>query len=289
MNRHAILWVLLAAAIPAAAAGQQEAGPANPFFALCMDTHDSNKRTLPEQAKLLAELGYDGAGHLWPKDVDKRISTLEAAGLKLYQVYARVSIAPGKRPYDPKIAEVIPLLKGRDTTVALLVTGGKPSDASRDGRAVAIIREIADSARGAGVRVVLYPHANHWLERVEDALRVAEKTGRENVGVMFNLCHWLKAGGQADPAPLLKRVLPRLWAVTVNGSPARAELKAGKGGWILPLGRGSFDVAGLLKTLRGLGYRGPVGLQCYGIRGDARDHLAASIRAWRQMREQLKE
>ena len=39
----------------------------------------------------------------------------------------------------------------------------------------------------------------------------------------------------------------------------------------------SFDVAGLLKTLDELGYEGPVGLQCYGIGGDARDHLARSI------------
>jgi sugar phosphate isomerase/epimerase len=32
---------------------------------------------------------------------------------------------------------------------------------------------------------------------------------------------------------------------------------------------GSFDVAELLKMLKDMGYAGPVGLQCYGLRGDA--------------------
>jgi len=39
--------------------------------------------------------------------------------------------------------------------------------------------------------------------------------------------------------------------------------------------------------LKDLGYRGPVGLQCYGIPGDARDHLAQSMAAWRAMNERL--
>jgi hypothetical protein len=35
-----------------------------------------------------------------------------------------------------------------------------------------------------------------------------------------------------------------------------------------------------LKTLRELGYSGPIGLQCWGIGGDARDHLTESMKAW---------
>ncbi len=44
-------------------------------------------------------------------------------------------------------------------------------------------------------------------------------------------------------------------------------------------------MAGLLKTLDELGYTGPVGLQCFGIGGDAREHLARSMAAWRTMRQ----
>jgi hypothetical protein len=38
-----------------------------------------------------------------------------------------------------------------------------------------------------------------------------------------------------------------------------------------------------LKTLRELGYKGPVGLQCYGIEGDTREHLKESLAAWRKL------
>ncbi len=41
-----------------------------------------------------------------------------------------------------------------------------------------------------------------------------------------------------------------------------------------------FDNPKLLATLREIGYRGPVGLMCYGIPGDAREHLERSIKVW---------
>ena len=38
--------------------------------------------------------------------------------------------------------------------------------------------------------------------------------------------------------------------------------------------------ARLLRVLAEVDYRGPVGLQSYGLTGDARDNLQASLRAW---------
>lgn len=257
---------------------------ASPFFALCMDMHDAKKRTLEQQAELLKELGYDGAGHVWLKHVPERLKTLDKEGLKLFQIYIRVNVAQNnKRPYDPGLKEILPLLKGRGTQIALLMGGMKRSDVAGDPRAVELIREIAGMAEASGVRVVLYPHSGDWLERVEDAVRVAEKVNRPNVGVMFNLCHWLKVDEEKNMRPLLESAMPRLFAVSINGADKAAEIKAGKGNWIQPLDRGSFDIHAFLKALKDLGYAGPVGLQCYGIRGDARDHLARSMSAWKRL------
>lgn len=267
--------------------GARAAG-AFPFFALCMDTHDARKRTLAEQAELLQELGYDGAGHLWMKGVPERLATLDAHGLKLFQIYTALNVAADAKPaYDPLLGEMLPLLKGRGTSLAVLVNGGKPSDEALDERAAGLLREIAAMARPHGVRVALYPHANNWLERVEDAVRLARKTNRPNVGGMFNLCHWLKTGDEAQMRPLLKTALPRLLAVSINGADTGAEIKAGKGNWIQPLDSGSFDIYGFLRTLKELKYRGPVGLQCYGLAGDARLHLTRSIAAWRALSKRL--
>jgi len=273
-------WGRPAGASPAAAA----AGKPGPFFALCMDTHDSKKRNLAQQAEMLKELGYDGAGHLWLKNVPQRLKTLDAAGLKLFHIYTRVNVSPkSKRPYDPKLKEVIGLLKGRPTAIVLLVAGMRPSDTAGDPRAVKLIGEIADLAAKSSVKVILYPHTRDWLERVSDAVRIAKKVNRPNVGVMFNLCHWLKADSGKDLEGTLKLAKPYLLGVSIHGADTAAEINSGKGKWIQPLGSGSFDVGALVKMLRDTGYTGPVGLQCYGLRGDARDHLKRSIAAWRKL------
>jgi sugar phosphate isomerase/epimerase len=253
----------------------------NSFFALCMDTHDSEKRTLREQAELLAELGYDGAGHLWLDDVEERLRTLDEFGLRLFQIYLRVDITPEKPPYDSRLKEVLPLLKGRDVMLALLVGGMPPSDTAGDPQAVEILREIADMAAKSDTRLALYPHSGDWLEKVEDGVRLTRKVDRPNVGVMFNLCHWLKVDDEKNLKPLLTSAMPHLFAVSVNGTDSAEEIHSGAGNWIQPLDSGSFDMRAFLQTLEESGYRGPVGLQCYGIGGDARDHLGRSAAAWR--------
>ena len=193
-----------------------------------------------------------------------------------------VDIAPGKQAYDPRFKDVLALVKGRHVQFALLINGGKPSDPSVDPQAVKILREMSDLARDSGAQLLLYPHQGCWIERIEDSIRVADKVDRPNVGVMFNLCHWLRVDKQRDYKPLLKRAMPRLWAVSINGADQFDE-KPGWDHYIQPLDRGSFDVGGLLKTLKELGYKGPIGLQCFGIGGDAREHLARSMAAWRKV------
>jgi sugar phosphate isomerase/epimerase len=273
--------LLLGAALLApAVASEPSSSKTNAFFAFCIDTHDARKRNLEQQAALLKELGYDGVGHLWLDNIPERLKTLDAAGLKLFQITMTVDITPGKQAYDPKLKEVMPLLKGRGVQFVLLMNGLKPSDPAGDVRAVEIIREMASLARDSGAQVLLYPHSYLWMERIEDAVRVADKVDRPNVGVMFNLCHWLRVSKDRNYKPLLAQAMPRLWAVSISGADEFDD-KPGWAHYIQPLGRGSFDMLAFLKTLRQLGYTGPIGLQCYGIQGDVRDPLAESMKAWR--------
>jgi sugar phosphate isomerase/epimerase len=259
---------------------------AYPFFPFCIDWHDARKRSFQEQAVMLKELGYDGVGHIWLDDLAERVKTLDEAGLKLFQITMTVDVAPDKPAYDARFKEVLALVKGRHVQFDLLLNGLKPSDPSVDPHAVAILREMSDLARDSGAQLLLYPHVGSWVERIEDSCRVAEKVDRPNVGVMFNFCHWLRVDRQRDYQPLLKRAMPRLWAVSINGADELDD-RPGWDHYIQPLDQGSFDVGPLLKTLKQLGYRGPIGLQCYGIGGDAREHLARSMAAWRKLRVNL--
>jgi sugar phosphate isomerase/epimerase len=258
-----------------------------PFFPFCIDWHDAKKRSYQEQAVMLKDLGYDGVGHIWLDGVADRLKTLDDVGLKLFQITMTVDVAPGKKPYDTRFKDVLGLIKGRQVQFCLLLNGAKSSDASVDPHAVEILREMSALARDSGAQLLLYPHQGSWVERIEDSIRVADKVDRPNVGVMFNLCHWLRVEQSRDYKPLLKQAMPRLWAVSLNG----ADVYDDKPGWehyIQPLDKGSFDVGAFLATLKELGYRGPIGLQCYGIGGDACDHLARSMAAWRKLCANLK-
>jgi len=258
-----------------------------PFFPFCIDWHDAKKRSYEQQAVMLKELGYDGVGHIWLDQIAERLKTLDESGLKLFQITMVVEVGPDKKPCDAaRFKEVLALVKGRHVQFCLLVNGMKSSDPSVDPHAVQILREMSELAKDSGAQLLLYPHQGSWIERIEDSERVAEKVDRSNVGVMFNLCHWLRVDKSRDYKSLLKQAMPRLWAVSINGADNFDE-EPGWSHYIQPLDKGSFDVGALLKTLKDLGYKGPIGLQCYGIGGDARELLASSMAAWRKLSENL--
>ena len=261
----------------------------NAFFPFCIDWHDAKKRSFEEQAQMLKELGYDGVGHIWLDKVEERLKSLDNAGLRLFQITMIVDLAPGKTPYDTnRFQQVCAAIKGRHVQFDLLLNGRKPSDPFVDEQAVEILREMSELARDSGSQILLYPHLNSWVERIEDSIRVADKVDRPNVGVMFNLCHWLRVDQQRDYRSLLQRALPRLRAISLNGADTRSD-KPGWDDYIQPLGQGDFNMAGFLRTLQELGYAGPIGLQCYGIGGDAREHLARSMEAWRKLNKSAAE
>ena len=212
------------------------AATTNAFFPFCIDWHDAKKRSFEEQAQMLKELGYPGVGHIWLDKVEERIKTLDAAGLRLFQITMVVDLTPDKPPYDTaRFKEVCSLVKGRQVQFDLIVNGRKPSDSSVDPRAVEILRELSDLARDSGSQLLLYPHLGSWIERIEDSVRVADKVDRPNVGVMFNLCHWLRVDKSRDCKPLLKQALPRLWAVSINGAD-EFDAKPGWEHYIQPFG-----------------------------------------------------
>ena len=103
--------------------------------------------------------------------------------------------------YDPRIKEMIRAEKGAKPYCCILIAQKhSPSSPEGDERAVRIVRDIADRARQAGVRVALYPHVGYWVQRVEDAMRIV-KADRENLGLCFNLYHWLKTDHAHNPKP----------------------------------------------------------------------------------------
>ncbi|MFP6885964.1 MAG: TIM barrel protein, partial [Opitutales bacterium] len=157
-------------------------------------------KTTQERVKVLKELGYDGIGSAKLSQSDlplpQRLKLYDDAGLKLFSFYIGGRLGPKGHSYGKEITQAIKDLKGRDTILELFVQGSKKTNT--DEQAVAFVREIADQAKESGLRIVLYPHAGNYVDTLGAAVRVARKCKRDNVGVMFNLCHYLKVEPKTD-------------------------------------------------------------------------------------------
>ncbi len=274
--RLTVLFLICPASLAMAAepaAGAKALRLTNPFFAF---DNGTGRGTLSAdaQSRMVAELGYAGIGYTGGQGIPEMLAALDARKLKMFSIYVAARVGKNGPSYDPHLKEAFAALKGRETFIWLTVQGSIKDD---DAQAVKIVGEVADLAAQAGLRVVLYPHVGFYVARTEDALRIVKKAKRPNLGVSLNLCHFLKLDREENLAPLLKQALPHLMLVSINGADH-------EGGWdrlIQTLDRGQFDVYAFLKQLKSLGYDGPIGLQCYAIKGDRRENLQRSIAAWR--------
>ena len=245
----------------------------NPFFAF--DNGVGRGTWTPQQqAEVLNELGYAGIGYSGTTDLPERLRAFQARNLTVFNLY--VPCTPGSEdPYPPQFQETVKQLEGTQTTLWLTVQGE-----TDDEEAARVVRSIADVANRHGVQVALYPHFGFYVATARDALRLVRKVDRGNVGVTINLCHELRAGNASDLGDIIKETAPRLSLVSINGADH-------EGGWdklIKTLDQGEFDVATFLKQLSEAGYTGPIGLQCYNVKGDQRENLKRSMDAWKKLR-----
>jgi sugar phosphate isomerase/epimerase/type 1 glutamine amidotransferase len=247
----------------------------NPFFAF---DNGLGRKSPAEQAALLKELGYDGIGYTGTGDFAVRKKAFDEQGLKIFNLYVH-SFVDNPDAYEAGLKEAIPSLTGSGVDLWLTLRGKAPDDTA----AVRVVREIADQAAAAGLRVALYPHKDFFVETAEQALRIVKQVDRPNVGLTLNLCHELAAGNADRLHEIVKACSPHLFYVSINGADR-------SGGWpelIRPLDEGKFDVPGLLKSLGAAGYKGPVGLQCFQVPGAPEEHLQRSITKWKEIRGSL--
>jgi len=113
------------------------------------------------------------------------------------------------------------------------------------------------------------------------------KINRQNVGAVFNLCHYLKTDEKGALERKLIKSIPYLAAVSINGADDGDTRDMDWSRLIQPLGQGSYDVLKILRLLRDNNYRGPIGLQCYNIPGEPSEFLKISIDTWNRYKKEL--
>jgi len=166
-------------------------------------------------------------------------------------------------------------LAGRGAMIELTVRKMTPNT-------VRAVRQTADMAAGMNIRVALYPHYGFSIATMPQALDLIAKVDHSNLGVMFNLCHFLKSEKAEDLESILETAKPHLFAVSTSGADLGGKT------WkqlIKTLDQGTFPQERLFRALRLQGFSGPVSLQCYGIKGDKQMNLRRSMEAWRLLSE----
>ena len=226
-----------------------------------------------QQAGFAREYGFAGTVFDHARQIPERLRALDEAHLQLFFLWLTVDISHGQIKYEPEMESAIEALRGRGTVVWVAIQGDGAEE-----QAIQAVDRISDLASQANLRVALYPHYGFYLARFRDVVRVAERAGRSNVGVTFNLCHELRSGFDPEFPQLLDKAIPRLYGVTINGADRQGR---DWGTLIQPLGRGDYDVTGLVRSITKAGYRGPFGIQCYGLKGDPGVYLKQSMAAWR--------
>ena len=259
------------------------AAPPSPEFFVFDNGVGRGKWTPEEQAKTLKELGYDGISYNYtnPKDLALWQQECRKQGVKIYALYVYTYLDRTNH-FDPAFKDAIKLLKGTDTVIWMTVM--KPATkGDHDAEAVRNVQEMADLAAAQGVRVALYGHSGVYVETGADSARIVKLANRPNVGATINLCHEYLSGHGHELDEALPAVAPLATLASING------VDLANTNYIVRLDQGDFDLTAYLKKLFAAGYHGPIGLQCYNVKGDIRTNLAANIATWRRIAGELAE
>ena len=228
------------------------------------------KGSFAEQARFLKEAGYAGVSQVYAKEggekLEERVAAFEEAGLKVLSLYLAATKEAVKE-------ETVRGLANRGGMIELTVR-------KIDDEVIASIRKTAAMAEKLKIKVALYPHAGFAVATMPQAMELIAKVGHDNLGVMFNLCHFLKSERAEDLEKVLDSAGNKLFAVSICG----AEIDGKDWGELIQtLDQGSFRQERLFQQLEKMGFDGPLALQCYALKGDKKENLRKSMKAWRKV------
>ncbi|SKB82701.1 sugar phosphate isomerase/epimerase family protein [Dyadobacter psychrophilus] len=270
-------------------------GIGNEFFTLHnIIRGDSIYDTFDKQVALIKQAGFDGVEINQTESFEGMKAALDKHQFKGSYFYVKLNL---EEPYmDPRLPEYIKALKGSGTIIAPFIVSESKRYKSSDGQAdtliVRLVRQLADLAAASRLEVAIYPHYGFYVEKTAHALALVKQIDRKNAGLTFNLCHWLATTTADDRKSLhvdLKAMKPYLKMITISG--ANAVITDKKNVWddyILPLGQGTFDTYGLVKYIvKDLGFKGPIGVQCYNIKGNKPLLISSTMEVWKRYKANL--
>lgn len=255
----------------------------NPFYCF------GNAMNLPnapadlfEQAALIKKVGFTAISGSRQENYFQFRKALDSFGLEMPEIYIELSIDQRIDHHDKELKKIIRDSRDRDLLITLPINSKlyKHNKLEGDLKLVEMLTELADYAASYHVKLAIYPHFSLYCESIDHALKIARMAGRSNVGIVFNLCHFLKVEGQEQLNKAVTEAMPHLMMVSICGADSGNTKQMGWDRLIQPLGSGSYNTYDFVKLLKDKGYHGKFGLQCYNINLDAQAAISQSINTW---------
>jgi sugar phosphate isomerase/epimerase len=239
-------------------------------------------KSFDDQALLAKKTGYLAMSGSGEQNYFEFRKALDRVGLAMPEIYIELNIDQGIASKDSLLKKIIRDSKGRDLLITLPIVSKlyKNNQLEGDLKLVEILTLLADYAAAYQVKLAIYPHFSLYCESIQHAEKIATMAARPNIGIVFNLCHFLKVEGEAQIEAALTQAMPHLMMVSICGADAGDTKNMDWNKLIQPLGAGSFDTYRFVKLLKDKGYQGKIGLQCYNIKMDAAKALSQSLNAW---------
>jgi sugar phosphate isomerase/epimerase len=257
----------------------------NVFY--CQNTmwqFENKPQTAQQKAKLMKKIGFDGLEGFGYQDFFELKKALDKEGLSMPVNYVELNFNEKGALKGNSLNEIKKMIRTTDKGAVMYFFVRsqffKNDKNSGDEVLIPILRDLADYAQPYGVKLCVYPHISFYTETLEHAVKLAKMVKRKNYGAALNLCHLLKIEGSEGIDQKIKDYTPYLFAVNICGADDGDTQQYGWDRLIQPLGQGSFDTYGFVKSLKDNGYDGPFGIQCYSLTGDVVETLTETMEIW---------
>lgn len=291
---------LILALIILVSCGTKDQGDNNLVFAKsnvmawCVVPFDSLERGPQERAAMLKELGITKLAYDWREKhlptFPEEIKALKDNQIELKAVWFWIA-TPEADQLDSANRVMFNMVKENNIKTDFWIGITKEffdglTDEQKLDKGVEAVRSLHKMASEIGCTISLYNHGD-WFGEPDNQIRIIEKSGLNDgglistieksglndVGIIYSFHH---AHSQvADFPALLKRMLPYLRAININGMNVN-------GPQILPVGQGDSELE-MLKTIKASGYNGPIGILGHIAEKDVKKVLEGNLQGLKKL------
>ncbi len=240
-----------------AKSGKKDIFSMDNLVAWCVVPFDAKKRGPEERAKMLDGLGFKRMAWDWRMEhletLPDEIEALRKYDIELTGVWISLG-SDSRNELLPSNHQIFDAIADAGVTTTYWVAVGDDfftgtSDEERISEGARAIGMVHERARETDSRVALYNHMG-WSGEPENQVRIIEKYGSDDVGIVYNFHH---AHHRVDDfKQLLDIMMPYLYTVNLNGM--RID-----GTKIMDIGSGDLE-SSMIKTLLESDFEGTVGI-----------------------------